>query len=291
MRPIESLVSLTLALGLLVSCAKANIRTGEVSMEEKIKLVVNIDDLGASPDAAEGAVRLWKAGAISSVSVMAFGEDFDHTVALLKEHGVPTGVHLALNHGKGVLSAAEVPSLHGGDGMLWETVPETMAHLKVDEVRRELEAQIQRLVDAGIRPSHLDSHMGLIFERPALMEIYRSLAVKYRTALALPASSYFDSTRSAFAAESLSTSDSLVGLYELPGGAAETPENRKSAYAALLSSLRGGLNHLYSHPAPPTEAVKATYGDHPIRNDDYAVFLSAEWKEMLAERKIELSGY
>ncbi len=301
---IASSVSIGMVLAVLASCARPAVRSGAADGEPTagggsaaggkpaaVRLVVNVDDLGASPDAAEGAVRLWEAGAISSVSVMAFGEDFAHTVALLKERGVPTGVHLALNHGAGVLGAAEVPSLHGPDGRLWETVEDTLAHMDLSEVRREFGAQIRALVDAGIRPAHLDSHMGIVFGRPALMEIYRSLALEYGTGMALPASSYFDSSRKALAAASLRASDSLVGIYELPGRAAETPENRAAAYAALLASLPPGLNHLYSHPAPPTDAVKAAYGDHAIRNDDYALFSSPEWKAMLAERRIELANY
>jgi predicted glycoside hydrolase/deacetylase ChbG (UPF0249 family) len=281
-----------ISLGLLLSgCAKDGAARVEGTVKMPIELVVNIDDLGSSPDAAAGAVRLWKAGAISSVSVMSFGEDFDSTVKLLKDNGVPTGVHLALNHGAGVLPVDAVPSLHGSDGKLWETVDDTYAHMAIEEARLEFDAQIRKLIGAGITPVHLDSHMGLVFYKSALMDIYRSLALKYRTALALPASSYFDATRKALAAESLKTSVSLEGIYELPGGAAENLENRTAAYAALLSSLKPGLNHLYSHPAPPTDAVKKAYGDHAIRNDDYALFMSPEWKDLLARKAIVLSGY
>jgi chitin disaccharide deacetylase len=276
---------------LFAGCAKDVAKGTEGAVELPVKLVVNVDDLGMSPDAAEGAVRLWKMGAITSVSVMTFGEDFDHTVALLAESGVPTGVHLALNHGRGVLAADKVPSLHAADGRLWDTVEGTMAHLKIDEARLELEAQVQKLVDAGIKPKHLDSHMGLVFNTPALMGMYRDLAIKYDVALALPESPYFDPMRAALAAASLGSSVSLVGIYDLPGGAKETPENRRDAYAALLSSLKPGLNHLYSHPAPPTDAVKAAYGDYAIRNDDYALFMSADWKDLLARKNIELAGY
>jgi hypothetical protein len=195
---------------LRVDCAKVGAKSKIGAEEMPVKLVVNVDDLGFSPDAAEGAVRLWRAGAITSVSVMTFGDDFDHTIELLRESEVPTGVHLALEYG---------------------------------------------------------------------------------TALALPDHMYFDSTRAALAAESLGTSVSLVGIYELPRGAEETLENRRAAYEELLSSLKPGLNHLYSHPARPTDSVKAMYGDHPIRNDDYALFMSAEWKIMLLKKKIELAGY
>ncbi|HEY9757980.1 MAG TPA: ChbG/HpnK family deacetylase [Oculatellaceae cyanobacterium] len=78
--------------------------------DNAIQLVINVDDLGISQDTADGALQLWEARAISSVSVLAFGSDVDHTVKLLIENNIPTGVHLALNHGRGVLPANEVPS-------------------------------------------------------------------------------------------------------------------------------------------------------------------------------------
>lgn len=93
--------------------------------DNAIQLVVNVDDVGIVPDIADGAVQLWEAGAISSVSVMAFGPDVDRAAKLLIKHNIPTGVHLALNHGCGVLPAHEVPSLHAPDGDFWNSAEET----------------------------------------------------------------------------------------------------------------------------------------------------------------------
>ncbi len=221
---------------------------------------------------------------------MAFGQDFDHAVGLFTENKIPTGVHLALNHGSGVLPANRVPSLHAPDGNLWNTVDETMSHMKLEEAQLELEAQIRKLIDAGIKPTHLDSHMGILFMKPELLNLYSDLAVEFKTALALPAGSYFDSVRNRLSSESLVTSVSLDGIYALQG-VDENLLNRTSAYESLLKNLRPGLNHFYSHPVPPSEATKAAYNDFPIRNDDYALFMSDEWKRMLAENNIVLSYY
>lgn len=256
-----------------------------------VRLVVNVDDVGNFPDTADGVVALWKAGAISSASVIAFAPDFDHSVRLLLENGIPTGAHLALNHGNGVLGADEVPSLHAGDGELWGTAEETLANMNIEEVELEFEAQIEKLMKAGIVPSHLDSHMGLVFSDPSLLRLYEALALKYRIPLALPDHPYFDPVRKALASASLPASDALVGIYELPSGVEESGHNRASAYASLLSSLKGGLNHLYSHPTPPTEAVRAAFDDHAIRNDDFSLFMSPEWKELLSASKVTLARY
>ena len=256
-----------------------------------IQLIVNVDDVGISQDVADGVVQLWEAGAISSVSVLAFGSDVDHTSKLLIENNIPTGVHLALNHGRGVLPADEVPSLHTSNGDFWNSAEETMARLVISEVKREFEAQIERLLRLGIAVRHLDSHMGLAFMSPELLKLYQELAQRYHLAVALPQDPYFDSARNKLAQDSLVASLSLSGIYTLPRGTEETLANRAIHYRSLLLSLKPGLNYIFSHPAPPTTTIKAEFGDHAIRNHDFALFMSSEWKEMLAEAKITLTSF
>lgn len=255
------------------------------------QLIVNVDDVGISQDTADGVLQLWEAGAISSVSVMAFGPDVDHTAKLLIENNIPTGVHLALNHGRGVLPADEVPSLHTSNGDFWNSAEETLARLVISEVKREFEAQIERLLRIGIAVRHLDSHMGLAFMSPELLMLYQELAQKYRLAVALPEDPYFDSVRNQLTQNSLAASVSLSGIYELSRGAEETLTNRAAHYRSLLCSLKPGLNYIFSHPAPPTTTIKAEFGDHMIRNHDFELFISSEWKKMIAEAKITIASF
>lgn len=259
--------------------------------DNAIQLIVNVDDVGNSPDVANGVLQLWEAGAISSVSVMAFGSDVDHTAKLLIENNIPTGVHLALNHGRGVLPADEVPSLHTSNGDFWNSAEETMARLVISDVKREFEAQIEKLLRIGIAVRHLDSHMGLTFMSPELLRLYQELAQKYRLAVALPEGPYFDSVRKQLAQNSLAASISLSGIYELSRGAEETFTNRAAHYRSLLRSLKPGLNYIFSHPAPPTATIKAEFGDHMIRNHDFELFMSSEWKKMIAEANITIVSF
>lgn len=259
--------------------------------DNDIQLVVNVDDVGLSQDITGGVIQLWEAGVISSVSIMAFGPDVDSTAKLLIENNIPTGVHLALNHGCGVLPADEVPSLHTSNGDLWGSAEETLARLVISEVRREFEAQIERLLRLGIAVRHLDSHMGLMFMSPELLVLYQELAQKYRLAVALPKDPYFDSVRGKLAHDSLAASTSLDGIYALPESTEETLANRAAHYRSLLLSLEPGLNYIFSHPAPPTAPIKKAFGDHVIRNHDFALFMSSEWKELIEEAKITLVSF
>ncbi|MBN1498811.1 MAG: ChbG/HpnK family deacetylase [Spirochaetes bacterium] len=270
---------LTILLLLLFSC---------IEKKTQKLLILNVDDVGTSPDTIEGVIELYKNNSISSVSFMAFGEDFENSAAKLKEYKIPTGVHLALNHGSGVLPVKDVPSLHRPDGMLWNTVDETMSHLVLEEVRMEFEAQIKKLSDSGVRLTHLDSHMGLVFNNQELLQIYIDLARKYNLAVALPASTYFDKTRKVLEESNLQASSSYDGIYDLHE---ENIKNRTDAYRKKIRRLSAGVNYMYSHPMPDRESVRKKYDDYNIRINDFSLFMSKEWKKMLKENNVELVSF
>jgi hypothetical protein len=62
---------------------------------------------------------------------------------------------------------------------MWRTTNETVEHATADDVQRELRAQIERALEAGIDVTHLDSHMGTVM-RPKFARVYVRLAREYR---------------------------------------------------------------------------------------------------------------
>src|SRR5690606_34833518 len=102
-------------------------------------------------------------GIVTSASLMATGAAFEHAVAGLRPRPrLGCGVHLVLHDEKPVLDPARIPTLVGPDGRL-KPLREALRGLlfgasDAAEIEAEYAAQIQRARDAGIRPSHLDSH-------------------------------------------------------------------------------------------------------------------------------------
>ncbi len=85
--------------------------------------------------------------------------------------------------GRPLLPAAEVPSLAPRGGAFrrsWRGfLPAWLAgRVREEEVRAEWRAQIARAVEAGVRPSHLDSHQHL-HALPRLFTIARDLAGEF----------------------------------------------------------------------------------------------------------------
>jgi predicted glycoside hydrolase/deacetylase ChbG (UPF0249 family) len=67
-------------------------------------LIVNADDLGASPPRNEGILLAHRQGIVTSTSVLVYAPGFRHALALLKAHpGLDAGLHLNLSDGDSVV--------------------------------------------------------------------------------------------------------------------------------------------------------------------------------------------
>ena len=127
-------------------------------------LIVNADDLGWTVGVNLGIAEVHRNGLVTSASLLANGAAFADGVATarsLPDLGV--GVHLNLSDGLPVAEAAKVRSLLNENGE-FEGGPENLlmriarGALKTEEVESEWDAQIAKIREAGIAPSHLDGH-------------------------------------------------------------------------------------------------------------------------------------
>jgi len=130
------------------------------------RLVVNADDFGFTRDVNRGIVEAHQHGILTATTLMATGDAFDDAVALAREN--PTldiGCHLVL-----------VGS---------EPFPATVAQLakavalKRIHVYDELRRQIARIADAGLNPTHLDTHKHTHL-LPAVLDAVARLSEEFR---------------------------------------------------------------------------------------------------------------
>jgi chitin disaccharide deacetylase len=130
------------------------------------KLVVNADDFGFTRDVNRGIVEAHRNGILTSTTLMATGAAFDDAVGLARENpALDIGVHLVL--------VGEPP------------FPITMAQLTramlLGRIRiyEELRAQVRRVFDAGLEPTHLDTHKHTHLLPPVLDAVVR-LSEEYK---------------------------------------------------------------------------------------------------------------
>ena len=148
-------------------------------------LIVNADDLGWTEGVNRGIVEAHRKGLVTSTSLLANGRAF--AAALGISRGNPAlgiGVHLNLSDGPPSAPANEVKGLLGKSGELEDAADGLLMKiagrsLRVEEVEREWDAQVQKVRDAGIQPSHLDGHKH-VHMLPGLFEVALRVAKKHK---------------------------------------------------------------------------------------------------------------
>ena len=157
------------------------------------KLILHCDDLGVSHSVNQAAIDAYEAGLISSAAIMVptpwFLEIANYGVA---NPDFDLGLHLTLtsewpNYKWGPVSGREqVPSLLDKNGFLFATSEDAVANIKPAEAEIELRAQIEMALASGLNPSHLDSHMGVLFNSPDLFAVYAKLGMEYGIPIFVP---------------------------------------------------------------------------------------------------------
>ena len=130
------------------------------------QLVVNADDFGFTPDVNQGILEAHRDGILTATTMMANGSAFDDALRRWRE--TPTldvGCHLVLIGGESLVTGQAFPA----------TVTQLLVALGKREIRvyEELSAQVRRIVDAGVRPSHLDTHKHTHLAPPVLDAVAR----------------------------------------------------------------------------------------------------------------------
>lgn len=261
-------------------------------------LIIHADDLAMahSVDAASFAALDRKAA--SSASVMVPCPWFTEVAAYAREHpDADLGLHLTLNsewktyRWGPAASKDQVPGLLDPTGYLWLDVPEVVKAAKPEEVEREIRAQVELAIRSGLKPTHLDTHMGTVFASPGYFAAYLKVAREY----GLP----FLAVRLPNAPPELlgMLKDTDIVLDGLVSANEAVPADKwKDCYAGLVRSLKPGLTQLIVHLAYDDAESQAIMTDHPNygsawRQRDFDVVTSPEFKRLLEENHITVVGW
>jgi predicted glycoside hydrolase/deacetylase ChbG (UPF0249 family) len=205
------------------------------------------------------------------------------------------GIHLALNsewtdyRWRPVSPADAVPTLLDDQGYLPLLEDHVVAQAKPVEVERELRAQIERARAAGIRISHLDSHMATLFRSPALFEVYERLGASYGLPQLLERQGARNAPQLGVRADALL--DRVVSI-----GPGVPRERWLAAYRDLLAPLPAGVYQLIVHLGYDDEEMRGATWDHPDwgaawRQNDLELVKSEAFRQFLREQGFVLIGW
>jgi predicted glycoside hydrolase/deacetylase ChbG (UPF0249 family) len=147
-------------------------------------LIVNADDYGLTEGTSRAILECHRDGIVTSTSLLTLAPGFEGTVGWLADHpDLGVGIHLALvGEDRPLLGAAEIPSLVDAGGRLpasWREFVRRalLGRIDVADVERELGAQVDRVLGAGVPVTHLDAHQHL-HQWPTVWPVVRRLAAR-----------------------------------------------------------------------------------------------------------------
>jgi predicted glycoside hydrolase/deacetylase ChbG (UPF0249 family) len=284
-------------------------------------LIVNADDLGWTDGVNRGILEAFHHGIVTSTSLLANGAAFTGGVeAARSAPGLGVGVHLNLSDGPPTADRELVTTLLNNDGD-FAGGPESLllrrarGGLLLSEVESEWDAQIQKVRDAGIAPTHLDGHKH-VHMLPGFFEIALRLAKRHEVGairLALEASSL----RAALSSGSnqnagvvlkqgvqarglkllardareqaeragISTADYFCGI-------AQTGELTRDGVEQFVKSLPDGTTELMCHPGYMDSALQQTATRlQNSRQTELQILTDAGIRNLVASLGIRLIDY
>ncbi|HTL52263.1 MAG TPA: ChbG/HpnK family deacetylase [Planctomycetota bacterium] len=231
-------------------------------MAKPIYLVVIADDFGMSPSMNEGIIDTYQQGILTTTTLMAPCPAFGHAVALAHQTAIPVGVHLTLNaewDGYRWGSLTGLPSLNADDNRLPKTKIEAQKKMVPAEMLAEMRAQVLAVYKAGLKPTHLDSHMGTIYpytdELAAMVREFR-LPFRFKIKDRPELSVQFDTP--------------------IEGGeglSSHAPEKKGPWLLKFLESLKPGFHMLCGHPSRPGSEMHTLVGpEEDAERRNWAVY-------------------
>lgn len=138
-------------------------------------LIINADDFGFSGHTVKATIECFSKGVISSATMMPNMPAFEQAVQFAVNHPeFSYGLHLCLSDECPVSKPSEIPSLVNSSGKLWLTRDlwkrAGTGRLSFRDIAIEVEAQILRMKETGVTPSHLDGH-GHVHKIPQVLAV------------------------------------------------------------------------------------------------------------------------
>jgi len=270
-------------------------------------LVIHADDLGMAHSVNRATFEALEQGVITSASILVPCPWFPDVARWAQAHPeADLGIHLALNsewtgyRWGPVRSAGDVPSLIDPQGYLPLTEAMVVERARISDVERELRAQVDRAKSAGIRITHLDSHMATLFRSRELFDVYRRVGESYGLPVLVERQGSRGGTQASWQPEA--DPDALVDRVISISPGIERAD-WMAAYEKLLAPLPPGVYQLIVHLAYDDEEMRAATRGHTdwgaawrqsdldlIRSPAFRQFLQRQgfvlitWKELSAAR-------
>ena len=284
---------------LIVSTAAAQINSDTIlkrlgyPADSKL-LIIHADDFGMAHSVNRAIMQAFDKGWITSASIMVPCPWFPEAAEFARNHPeTDLGLHLTLtsewlSFRWRPVSSQPVPSLLDRDGYMPLTETDAAAQEKMPDVRTELRAQIDKAKAAGIAFTHLDSHMGTLFQSQPLFDEYQKAATENHVP------NFIAGGENTHGEHNFNVQpDKLVVTTDLQMTPGVPKDQWFNAYKKMLTGLKPGVYQLIVHLGFDDPELQAISYKHPDwgatwRESDLNVVSSPEFKQLLKDQGFKL---
>jgi len=146
------------------------------------KLIINADDFGINSNVNEAIVKCFQKNIINSTTLMANMDGFDEAVKLAKLHGFigNIGLHINLTEGKSLTDLSGTGFTDENGFFIENAIKNPRIFISSTlrmKIKNEILSQYKKLLDYGIHPTHLDSHLH-IHILPYLVSVFAEVTME-----------------------------------------------------------------------------------------------------------------
>jgi len=269
-------------------------------------LIIHADDGGLCRSVNRAIIKALEKGIVTSASLMVPCPKFNEIAEYFQQNPqYDVGIHITLtceylHYPWGPVADKEkVGSLVNSKGYL-KTKREFDRDATPEAVEIELRAQIERFLESGIQPTHLDTHQGTVFRNLRFLEIYVKLGMEYKilpmlvkpTAQALK---MIDTQGLKIDQKIIQNLMALgipfLDLLYMTENNANTLEDVEKEYTNIIKHAPVGLSQIIIHPGLNDEELKTILYGNMERYYDFSVFTNLKMKQLIANQNIKLTRW
>lgn len=284
-------------------------------------LIINADDYGMCHSANLAVADLFQKGGITSSTIMTpccWAKEAGKWAAAHPEYAV--GVHLTFtsewgNYRWSPIAQGDTSSLRDSEDFMYYESDEFEKNCDIDQVEKEIRAQIERFKSFGVTPSHLDNHMGSLYGietgRFELLNLTLSLAGEYGLPFRFPGTfvpemfandtlavkidldmikMFYNKVLDFAKANDVAMPDYLIPG-EWNGPQNDSYENFKEYIYELYKSFPNGVTETYIHPALESDELKGISGAWHRRVWEHKLFSDPQTLQHIKACGIQLINY
>lgn len=269
-------------------------------------VIIHADDIGMCHASVQAFKDLWSVGGVTSGAVMTPCAWFPAVAKMCRENPeMDMGVHATLNAEWESYRWGPVSDVGTGSGLrdeagyFYNDPDNTSKMASVEDVEKEVNAQIEMALKAEIDVTHVDSHMGAIMY-PKFIQTYIQAAgskvlpnmLPRLDAVGIEMIGISDADKIAYAPimemlEGIGV-PTLNGIMAMP---LDEPHGQMDIAKRLLGSLPEGITHFILHPSIDTPELCSIAPDWESRVVNYETFMSDELKKFIESENIKPIGY